>query len=236
MKTLIVHLLCLIACLPALAATLEDRKAELEAAPGVVTAEYTTDDRGKVVLEPMPGFDGYQIATIRYLTITDDVLEDNAVAVIVDPDGSAVWHRRLPTPLTVARAAARPLPVGTDAEIRAAINDAQGVALADKIVIERGETSADVRGYIEAGGKLQPVHYYVAKNPKTGEWIVKPYDTEITKELEPRAEGEPSDLYALRESVDLSQVYMPGIDAFGDMREPRSIRWPDTTPPVESVE
>ena len=180
MKTVFAHLLCLLACLPVLAATLEDRKDEIAAAPGVVRADIATDAQGRAILEPMPGFEGYQIAQIRYLVVTNDVAEDNAVSLIVDPDGAAVWHRRVPTPLTIARQAAKPLAVGTDEEIRAAINTAQSVTLADKISIERGETSADVRGYIETDGKLQPVHYYVAKNIKTGEWIVKPYDVEVT--------------------------------------------------------
>ena len=236
MKTFIAHLLCLIACLPVLADTLEQRLSEIQQAPGVAVAEITTDAQGKPQLRPMPGFDGWQMAEIRYLAVVDDAIQDNAIAVIVDPDGNALWHRNPPSPVTRARQAAKPIPVGTDTEIRDAINAAQNVALADKISIERGETSADVRGYIEVNGKLQPVHYYVAKNPKTGEWTVKTYDTEVSKELEPRAEGEHMDLYALRESVDLSQVYMPGMDAFGDMREPRSIQWPDTTPPAGSTE
>lgn len=180
MKTFIAHLLCLIACLPALAATLEDRKDELEDAPGVVRADIATDAQGRAILEPMPGFDGYQIAQIRYLTVVEDVAEDNAVALIVDADGNAVWHRRVPTPLTIARQAAKPLTVGTDEDIRTAINTAQNVTLAAKLSIERADTSADVRGYVETGGKLIPVHYYVAKNIKTGTWIVKPYDVEAT--------------------------------------------------------
>lgn len=183
MKTFIVHLLCVIACIPAVAASLEDRVAEIAAAPGVAVASIVTDAQGRAEIKPMPGFDGWRTAEIRYLAITDNAVEDNTIAVIIDPDGSALWHRRLPEPLVQARRAAQPQTVGTDAEIRAAINTAMGVTLADKIGIERGETSADVTGYVETAGKLLPVHYYVARNIKTGEWIVKPYDeTAITKE------------------------------------------------------
>lgn len=180
MKTLIVHLLCLIACIPVLAATLQDRVEELAAAPGVAVADIVSDAQGKPVLKPMPGFPQYHTAEVRYLYVADGVLEDNAVSLIVTPDDDALWHRRIPSPLEQARRSAQPQTVGTDEEIRTAINTAQNVTLADKLSIERQETSADVRGYIEVSGKLQPVHYYVAKNIKTGTWIVKPYDVEAT--------------------------------------------------------
>lgn len=180
MKLLIMNLLCVIACLPALAATLQGRVDELAAAPGVAVAEIVADDQAKPVVKPMPGFPQYGTVEVRYLYVSDGVVEDNVVALILTPDDQALWHRRVPAPLEQARRASAPPTVGTDEEIRNAINQAQSVTLADKLSIERGESSADVHGYVESNGKLLPVHYYVARDTKTGSWIVKPYDETAT--------------------------------------------------------
>lgn len=231
MKTITVHLLCLIACLPTVAATLAELVSDLDRAEGVIYAAATQDENsqnGDPKLTAMPGFPQYSIAEVKYLYMANGVIEDNAVAVILTPDGDALWHRRVPSPLERARQAARPLPIGTDEEIRSVINEAQGVSLADKIIIERGETSADVRGYIEVEGKLQPVHYYVAKNPKTGEWTVKPYEIDpATKDtsafraqaIMERGEEHASNAKDRRETLQpisdaLLNSYMPGIDPY----------------------
>jgi hypothetical protein len=140
-------------------------------------AEVQTDAQGRPAVKPMPGFPKYGTVEVRYLYVADGVVEDNSVTLIITPDEQALWHRRLPAPLEQVRQTTTIQTIGTDEEIRLAINTSQKVTLLDKISVERSDLSADVHGYIEVAGLLTPVHYYVARNIKTQEWIVKPYDT-----------------------------------------------------------
>lgn len=186
MKLVIACLLAAMACVPVLAQqtkdetpptpTLEGRLAELKAVEAV--------DKARIVEQPkaVPGFEhdeNYTEAKIAYTWIEGEATFSNVVAVRISERG-AYWYGGVPSVLEQVKQAERAPAIGTDEDIRAAINAAQGVQLADKLSIDRGERSADVTGYVEVSGKLTQVHYYVARNIKTGEWTVKRYDTETT--------------------------------------------------------
>ncbi len=169
---LIVNLLCLIACLPTLAATLEDRLAQIAAVDNVQVASIVLDADGKSPeLRDMPGFPGWRIAKIAYLLVTDDAVEDNTVAVVIDPDGNALWSQR--EPAILAEAPVSVGNIGTESEIIAEIERTQSVK-ALKYSIDFDGKGADVLIVIEASGKAIERHYRVYQ--ENDAFVVKPYE------------------------------------------------------------
>lgn len=173
----------------------EDLRAAVAAAPGVMVAIIQTDDAGAMLTEPMvpvtalvdgqrvkapmKGTEGYVLARITYIVKEGNVVQDNTVAIAIAPDGTAAWHVRAPSVLAVREQA--PEPIGTEAELQAAIV-AAGHAKVEKFRAEYGADYADVSGYSEAAGKLVEVRYHIAKDNK-GAWVVKPYETQLTTEV-----------------------------------------------------
>lgn len=177
------------------AATPEDLRASVAAAPGVMLAIIQTDDAGAMLTEPMvpvnavvdgqrvtvpmKGTEGYALGRITYIVKEGDVVQDNTVAIAIAPDGTAAWHNRPPSVLVMRQEA--PEPIGTEEDLHAAIL-AAGHAKVEKFRAEYGADYADVSGYSEAAGKLVEVRYHVAKDDK-GAWVVKPYETQLTTEV-----------------------------------------------------
>lgn len=182
---MIAHLLCLIACLPALATTLEERRQEIANAPGVLTAIIQSDAQGEPLTAPVAAlktpdgvidlFPGYVVARISYLyedEASQSIL-DNTVAVIQNTATlETSWQTRPPLVLAVDT---KPEPIDEAAAIIAAIQTTQSVKVV-KYTITYYDGYADVDAAIESAGKLRDARYYVGNDDK-GDLIVKPYDT-----------------------------------------------------------
>lgn len=179
----IAHLLCIIACLPTIAATLEDRLAQIQAVEGVQAASIIMDAETKApALSDMPGFPGWRIATIAYLIIDNDSVQDNSVSIAIDPDGNTLWSQRAPAILNVVPE--REGPISTDEEIITAIESDQNIT-ALKYNIEYDIKGADVLVVVEISGKVLEQYYRVYKSD--GTFAVKRYDSSTeTKALESR--------------------------------------------------
>lgn len=189
---LIAHLLCIFACLPTLAATLEDRRAEIANAPGVLTAIIQTDAKGDPITQPVAAlktpdgvidlFPGYVVARISYLyeDAASQSIMDNTVAVIQETaTGETSWQTRPPLVLAVDT---KPEPIDEAAAIIAAIQTTQSVKVV-KYAITYHDGYADVDAAIDSAGKLRDASYYVANDDK-GDLIVKPYDDTTTATAE----------------------------------------------------
>lgn len=169
---LIAHLLCIIACLPTIAASLEDRLSQIQAVEGVEVATIVMDSEGKApALTDLPGFPGWRVAKIAYLIIDNDAARDNTIAVVIDPDGNALWSQQ--TPAILAEVPEREGPIGTESEIIAAIEQDQSVT-ALKYSIDFDIKGADVLIVIDVDGKAVEQHYRVYK--RNGAFVVKAYD------------------------------------------------------------
>lgn len=90
--------LMLLILLPSMvrAATVAERIAELDAAPGVSDVSEVANSR-----EAHPVFTGWQVARIAYLytDAASGVINDNAVEVWIDGQGACYWARRRPAVL-----------------------------------------------------------------------------------------------------------------------------------------
>lgn len=186
---LIAHLLCLVASLPVFAATLEDRRQEIQNAPDVITAVIQADKEGTPLTQPvsalrMPDgsvidlFPGYVVARITYLYKSGDSIIDNTVAVVQNiATLETFWQTSPPIALTIQ---AKPEPIDEVAPIILAIETSQSVKVV-KYSIAYHDGYADVDAAIETNGKLRDAKYYVANDGK-GDLVVKPYDTAIVAE------------------------------------------------------
>jgi hypothetical protein len=179
MKTIIVHLLCLIACIPTLAATLEDRREQIANVEGVEAATIILDRSTKQPeLKEVPGFPEWKTASIAYLVVSGETVTDNTVAVVIRPDGEALWYQRVPSILipTVERQG----PIGTEEEIISQIEQSQTIK-ALKYDISFDAQGADVVVAVDVSGKVVTRHFRVYK--VDDQYIVKPYDSIETKEV-----------------------------------------------------
>jgi len=177
------YLILILACLPAMADTLEDRRAEIAAAPGVLTAIIQSDAQGEPLTAPVAAlktpegvidlFPGYVVARISYLYQDGDVIADNTVAVIQNTSTlETSWQTRPPLVLAVDT---KPEPIDEVAPIISAIETTQSVKIV-KYSIAYYDGYADVDAAIESAGKLRDARYYVGTDDK-GALVVKPYDT-----------------------------------------------------------